>query len=143
MLDHTRILVFGTFDILHEGHVDFFQQARALAPNPYLMVSIARDTNVARIKQVSPHFLETQRLAAVQGLALVDEAMLGAVEDYLAHIVELRPDIIALGYDQVHYTDGLADKLRERGLDVRIKRLESFHPERYKSSIIKKQFGIK
>ena len=37
----TRIMVFGTFDMIHAGHEDLFRQARALAKEPYLIVSVA------------------------------------------------------------------------------------------------------
>ena len=46
----TRIMVFGTFDGIHRGHLHFFKQARGLVKNPYLIVSVARDVNVKRIK---------------------------------------------------------------------------------------------
>ena len=49
-----RIMVFGTFDGLHEGHLDFFKQARQLSKNPFLIVSIARDKNVKIIKKIFP-----------------------------------------------------------------------------------------
>ena len=50
-----RIMIFGTFDIVHEGHADLFRQARALASNPYLIVSVARDTGAERIKRIKPN----------------------------------------------------------------------------------------
>ena len=43
-----RIMVFGTFDIIHAGHEDLFRQARALAEDPHLIVSVARDSAAAR-----------------------------------------------------------------------------------------------
>jgi cytidyltransferase-like protein len=46
----TIVMVFGTFDFLHKGHLNFFKQARSLAKNPYLIASVARDYNVKRIK---------------------------------------------------------------------------------------------
>lgn len=137
-----RILVFGTFDILHEGHANFFEQARDLAENPYLIVSIARDTNVSRIKNQAPHLSERERLENVRAHQLVDQVELGALDDYISHIVELNPDIIALGYDQEHYTEGLGQKLMDQGLKVEIVRLQAFEPEKYKSSIIKKLMGL-
>ena len=45
-----KIMVFGTFDGVHKGHINFFKQARVLSKNPYLIVSIARDKNVKKIK---------------------------------------------------------------------------------------------
>ncbi len=54
----TRIMVFGTFDMIHEGHADLFRQARALASDPYLIVSVARDAVAQRIKGNRPRHSE-------------------------------------------------------------------------------------
>src|SRR4051812_42180342 len=96
----TKIMVFGTFDIVHPGHEDLFRQARALAPNPYLIVSLARDAIVERIKGKNPRNAEQVRRVAVAANPLVDEAILGDSEGYMEHIKQVAPDIIALGYDQ-------------------------------------------
>lgn len=130
----TRILVFGTFDMLHPGHLDFFAQARSLTSEPFLVVSLARDVNVLRLKEKLPRHSETQRLETVRACELVDEAQLGAIEDYITHIVDLKPDIIALGYDQEAYTENLYQLLEARGLQAQIIRLQAFHPESYKTS---------
>jgi len=53
----TKIMVFGTFDGLHKGHLNFFWQARKLAVDSFLVVSIARDKNVIKIKGKSPLLL--------------------------------------------------------------------------------------
>ena len=73
----TRIMVFGTFDMIHAGHEDFFRQARALAKESYFIVSVARDANVERIKGKKPRNSEIARQAALAGHALVDEVVLG------------------------------------------------------------------
>ena len=138
----TRILVFGTFDVLHKGHLDFFRQARALAKRPFLVVSLAKSRNVKKIKGQRPLHGERARLRAVRQSALVDRAVLGAASDYLKHIVWLRPEIIALGYDQSAYTADLGKKLKQRGLKIKIIRLKPYRPERYKSSIIKRLRGV-
>lgn len=139
----TRVMVFGTFDVMHKGHEHMFQQARALAQmmgcEPYLIVSVARDSNVARIKGSAPLLSERKRLKLVASSPLVDKAVLGAVGDHIPHIVRERPDIIALGYDQTNYVRGLKSALVHRGLKVRIVRLKSHYPKKYKSSVIKAQ----
>src|SRR5258708_1819650 len=96
----TRIMVFGTFDMVHAGHEDLFRQARALATDPYLIVSIARDSSVKRIKGITSRNSEKERVALVKANPLVDEVVLGQENGYVEHIVAARPDIIALGYDQ-------------------------------------------
>ena len=130
-----RIMVFGTFDMVHEGHADLFRQARALAKEPYLIVSVARDDAAARHRGVAPRRTEAKRLALLREHTLVDEAVLGDEVGYIGHIIAAKPDIIALGYDQRgEYVDGLESGLRAAGLSVRIVRLAAFKPEKYKTS---------
>jgi len=142
-----RVMAFGTFDVLHKGHADFFRQARALAGGyglpPFLIVSVARDKNVARIKGQPPLHDERQRLKSVQTNPLVDRAVLGGTGDHVPHIARERPDIIVLGYDQRNYIRGLAAALEKRGLSPKIVRLKPFQPHKYKSSIVKKRLARK
>lgn len=132
----TRIMVFGTFDVIHKGHLHFFRQARKLARHPYLIVSVARDSNVRRIKGRKPSRNQKQRLAAVKEILSTDLAVLGAAAHYLDHIVKARPRIIALGYDQEAYTENLSAKLAEKGLAVKVIRLKAYKPDIFKSSIL-------
>ncbi|MDO8521696.1 MAG: riboflavin kinase [bacterium] len=130
-----RIMAFGTFDMVHEGHADFFRQARALAPNPYLIVSVARDIVAERIKGMKPRNSEGARHAAVEKHELVNEAVLGDAEGYIRHIRANMPDIIALGYDQKgEFVENLEKDLRGAGMKTRIVRLGAFQPEVYKTS---------
>ena len=131
----TRIMVFGTFDMIHAGHEDLFRQARALAKDPYLIVSLARDASVARIKGAQARHTEAERLEAVRAHALVDEAVLGDSVGYIEHIRRANPDFIALGYDQGgDYVDNLARDLAAAGLHPQIVRLQPFKPDVYKTS---------
>lgn len=132
----TKIMVFGTFDFLHKGHLSFLKQARKLSVNPFLIVSVARDINVKKIKGKKPRNNEKQRLAAVKKCALADKAVLGAVRNYLAHILKEHPQIIALGYDQKAYVENLKGLLNNNGLKVKITRLKAFYPKIYKSSLV-------
>ena len=138
----TRIMVFGTFDMIHKGHEDFFKQARALAypehgrrAEPHLIVSVARGAAAARHRGFSPRHDEAARLADVAAHPLVDEAMLGDEIGYVAHIIAAKPDIIALGYDQTgEYVDDLERNLKEAGWTGKVVRLQAFKPGTYKTS---------
>ena len=132
-------MVFGVFDVLHKGHLSFFKQARRLAKNPHLIVSLARDKNVRRIKGHRPRFSETQRLRVVKKSRLVDRAVLGGLGSYIPHIVRENPQIIALGYDQKNYLKDLRALLRQKNCKVKIARLKPFKPHIYKSSLVKKR----
>lgn len=131
----TRIMAFGTFDMIHKGHESLFRQARALAEEPYLIVSVARDSAAARHRGFSPRHHEAERLAQVAAHPLVDEAMLGDEIGYTAHIIAAKPDIIALGYDQTgEYVDDLEKDLTSAGYGGKVVRLQAFEPETYKTS---------
>lgn len=131
-----KIMVFGTFDGVHKGHMDFFRQAKRLAPGSFLVVSVARDQNVLKIKGRLPKRSESDRLREVRSAPLVDKALLGGAEDHIPHILKESPDIIALGYDQKAYVKDLKKDLVACGLRVKVVRLHSFHPRKYKSHLL-------
>jgi len=126
------IAVFGTFDILHEGHLNFFRQAKAQSPNAKLVVVVARDVNVIKAKG-KPKNDEQTRLENVKKVDIVDEAVLGGVEDKLLIIETLKPDILCLGYDQ-EAPENLGEILNQRGIKAKIVRLKPYKEDIYKSS---------
>jgi len=132
-----KVLTFGTFDILHPGHLDFFEQAKALGDE--LHVVIARDETVQQVKGNLPDQNETTRAGHVAQSKDVDKVHLGYIEDKYRIIEEIQPDIIALGYDQEAFVERLGQELENRSLKSTITRLEPFHPELYKSSKLKEQ----
>src|SRR3989344_5866124 len=133
----TRIMTFGTFDGLHKGHLDFFKQARKLAKRPFLVVSIARDKNVFKIKNHFSHLNEKKRIVLVKNCFLVDKVVLSGIKNHIPHIIKERPDIIALGYDQKAYVKNLKIDLKNKGLNVSIVRLRPFKEKIYKNYLLK------
>ncbi len=129
-------MVFGTFDGLHKGHENFFKQARSLSKRPFLIVSVARELNVARIKGRKPIMSEKARLRAVKKSRWADRVILGDKDNYLKHLLKQKPDIIALGYDQKAYVRELKADIRQGILKVKIVKLKAFKPKIYKSSLI-------
>jgi len=97
------VLASGVFDPLHLGHVKFLEEAKlAGGENAKLIVVIARDNTVERIKGKKPIIPENQRRALVESLKVVDVAILGFETFDISQVVtKIRPDIIALGYDQM------------------------------------------
>jgi FAD synthetase len=128
----SKVMVFGTFDVLHPGHLDFFRQARALGD--FLVVSVARDENVKKHKGRPPVFAEEDRRQIVAGLKVVDKAVLGGRAKCLHHIHLEKPDIIALGYDQQAYVKELVAEVKAGRLGVKIVRLKAYQPGKHKSS---------
>ena len=130
-------MVFGSFDGLHPGHFNFFKQARDLASPSFLIVSVARDKNVLRIKGMLPVFNEKRRAAFLKKTKLLDRVVLGGLTNHLSHILKERPDIIALGYDQKDYVKNLKSDLKKKGLVVRVARLKPFRAHVYKNALLK------
>jgi FAD synthetase len=134
-----KVLAFGTFDGLHAGHVDFFEQAKKLGD--YLAVVVARDVTVNEVKGHFPKRSELLRLKAVKQCKLVNEALLGNIGNPYEIIKKIKPDIVALGYDQQAFTKDLAAELKKAELSAQIIRLKPHQAEIYHSKIINKLTG--
>ncbi|MEX2052313.1 MAG: adenylyltransferase/cytidyltransferase family protein [Candidatus Paceibacterota bacterium] len=131
-----KVMVFGTFDGLHPGHLNFFKQARALHPKSHLVVSIARDKNVRRIKGKYPIFNEKKRLALVKKSKLVHKVVLSGTKNHLPHILQEKPDIIALGYDQKAYVKELKEDLKNKNIKTKVIRLKPYKEYIYKNHLL-------
>ena len=130
-----KVLVFGSFDLLHEGHKHFFNEAKKLGNTLYVVV--AKDSSIKSFKGHESNFNEDERVEHIKKLGIVDDVRLGYEGDKWKIIEEIKPDIIALGYDQDSYTKGLEKGMLDRNLKVKIVRLGSYMPEKYKSSLMK------
>lgn len=131
-------MVFGAFDGLHPGHLDFFKQAKKYGD--FLIVSVGRDANVDKIKGKRPLFGEEERLELISNLKIVDQAILGAPDNFYAHIKEQKPNVIGLGYDQWASEDEVIANLENEGiLNCEVVRLKPYNSKKAKSTILKKQ----
>ncbi len=124
-----RVVCAGTFDHLHPGHIDFLKQANALGDE--LIVIVARDENVQKIKGIKPE-PENYRKDNLEKTGIPYKVVLGNIgKDPLTILTELSPDIVALGYDQRVSEDDIKAILPE----CRVFRLKPFHPDLFKSSL--------
>ena len=131
-----KVMCFGTFDLLHLGHLNYLQQAKK--HGDYLFVVIARDrTKRAQKEQVL--FTEEERLELIKNLKVVDEAVLGHTENHLKIIKEKNPEVICLGYDHKVDEMELANKLKQLGLNPEIIRMSPYKPQQYKSTLLKEK----
>jgi FAD synthetase len=130
-------MVFGTFDIFHKGHENLFKQAKNYGDQ--LIVLVARDETVKKIKGKPPVNDEITRYGILKQFASGDRIILGSRTDMYKRIKDIRPDVIALGYDQTAFTDELEEKIQLFGLKAKIVRLKPFKPELYKSSKLNKK----
>ncbi|MEJ2068698.1 MAG: adenylyltransferase/cytidyltransferase family protein, partial [Deltaproteobacteria bacterium] len=98
----------------------FLEQARELGDE--LVVVVARDSTVKTLKH-HPVTNERVRRMMVQALEICDYAVLGYEGDHYRIIQELRPDIVALGYDQSPSESELKRELRARDIHADVVRL--------------------
>lgn len=126
-----KVMVFGTFAVLHPGHLYFFKKAKERGKK--LIVVVARDATVRKIKGFLPKLDERARREMVGTIKFVDEAVLGDKFDWYKLILKYKPDVICLGYDQ-STPKNFREELRKRGVAAKIFRLKSYKPKRYKSS---------
>ena len=128
----------GVFDIIHPGHIHTLRSAKALGD--ILVVSIARNITAVKTKGNPPIHDEKLRQELVSSLKFVDLALLGNEEDIFKTVELVKPNIIALGYDQVHQEKHIVEECKKRGLNLQVVRLQSPIPD-LKSSSIKKDLG--
>ena len=133
----TTVLACGTFDILHPGHVHYLNECKHLGD--FLIVIVARNANVQKFKGKNPVNNEYSRLRMVQSLKAVNLAILGSEQNIYDRIVQLKPDIIALGYDQNPKDDKILQELSVRGIQPRLVRISPHQEQEYKSSKIKQK----
>lgn len=138
-----RVIAFGTFDNFHPGHLAYLTQAGRLGDE--LIVIIARDKNVFQIKGRSPQQAEKVRQQAVRfalkEAGLIGRVVLGQQRDRFQVLRKYRPEIIALGYDQFVDLKALRGVIASIGFFCKIKRLKSYQPEKYKSSLFRAKGG--
>ena len=117
------VLVGGTFEIVHPGHIYFLNKAKEFGN--YLVVVVARDSTVRKMKR-PPVVPEDQRLKVIASLKPVDSALLGKEQEDIIEIVkEIKPDVIVLGPDQAHDIKDLQSRISASGLRIDIKKIEN------------------
>lgn len=110
----------GTFDLLHMGHIFYLRESRKLGDS--LTVVVACDETVRKMKH-EPVTPESMRLNLIKELKMVDEAFLGRSGDRFKIVEEIQPDIIALGFDQIHDEKKIFSELEKRNIHAKIIRL--------------------
>lgn len=132
------VLAGGVFDIIHPGHIYTLNSAKDLGD--ILIVVIATDKTAERMKKRRPLHSQDQRKMLLDSLSVVDLGIVGHEEDIFKTVDLIRPQVIALGYDQVHQEKSILDGCKKINLDVEVARLQSPIPE-ISSSIIEKEYG--
>ena len=128
----TTVMCFGTFDVLHPGHLYFLKKAKTFGDN--LVVVVARDSTIQEVKGITPKYGERQRVEHIRDLKIAAKVVLGYETDKYEIIEDINPDIIVLGYDQNHFAEKLEEEMKKRKMNPQIIRIDSYKEDQYKSS---------
>jgi len=123
MEEMVKVMAAGTFDILHMGHIYYLKEAKKLGDT--LAVVVAKDSTVRKLKH-EPINPEEIRLSIIKELKIVDEAYIGYKDDIYEIVKEIKPDIIALGFDQIHNENEIKIQLKKRKINAKVVRLHEF-----------------
>ena len=135
----SKIVLAGeVFDIIHPGHINTLNAAKKLGDT--LVVVVATDKTALKMKKRKPLHSAELRQELVSSLSMVDLCIIGDEDDIFKTVDLVKPQIIALGYDQTHQEKYITEGCRKINLDVTVARLESPRPET-SSSLIQKEYG--
>jgi len=132
------VLAGGVFDIIHPGHISTLNTAKKLGD--ILVVVVATDNTAIKMKKQKPLHTQDQRKELVNSLTMVDLCLIGHEGDIFETVNQVRPQTIALGYDQVHQEKFITEGCKKINLDAKVARLQSPIPDSSSSSI-KKEYG--
>ena len=134
----TVVLAGGVFDIIHPGHIHTLNSAKSLGD--VLLVVVATNQTAEKMKKRIPLHNQEQRQNLVNSLSMVDLCLIGYEGDIFKTVEFVKPEIIALGYDQIHQEKFITDGCKKLNLNVKVARLQSPNPE-ISSSQIEKDYG--
>ncbi len=132
------VLAGGVFDIIHPGHIYTLTAAKALGD--VLVVVVATDNTSEKMKKRRPLHTQEQRNELVNSLSMVDLCLVGQEDGIFKTVNIVSPQIIALGYDQIHQEKFITDGCKKINLEAKVARLQSPIPES-SSSKIEKEYG--
>lgn len=107
-----RVITYGTFDLLHYGHINLLRRAKE--QGDYLVVAVSDDAfNELKGKQC--YFSYDERKNIVEAIRYVDLVIPEkSWEQKISDVEELRIDTLVMGDDW----EGKFDFLREHGVEV-------------------------
>ncbi len=120
-----KVMVFGTFDGLHDGHRAMLQEAKHLGD--YLMVVVAQDHMVDHLKGHLPNKNFAERFEHLENQDGVDKVLIGdPIRCEWNVVTREKPDIIAIGHDQDMLKKDLEDALPRLKIKAEIKQLKYY-----------------
>ena len=127
----------GVYDIIHPGHIHTLKNSKQ--EGDLLIVSIARDNRVIKIKGRKPINNEKMRTILVSAIRYVDFTVLGSKGDIFGIVKKIKPNVITIGYDQTHQINELKKRVKINNLNIKIKKLDSPIPH-VKSSNLRTKY---
>jgi glycerol-3-phosphate cytidylyltransferase len=102
------VITFGTFDVLHVGHVRVLNRAAALGDR--LVVGVSSDALNFSKKERNPVFTQDERMEIVANLKVVDTVFVEESLELKRHYVtEHEADVLVMGDDWAGKFDFLSD----------------------------------
>ena len=129
------VFIGGGFEIIHYGHVYTLGKAKSLGD--VLVVTVARDSTIRKRKNREPLIGEADRVKLLSAMRDVDAAILGVEGDIYVTLERVKPDVVALGYDQYHMEGDIRREAARRGMKLEVVRLDSPYPKIKTSRILK------
>lgn len=124
----------GGYEIIHPGHLYTIEEAKKLGD--VLVLVLARNTTIRKRKGREPVASETDRLALMSSLRQVDAAILGSEGSIYETLERVKPDVVALGYDQHHVEAEIVSEAKKRGMRVKVVRLSALDVDIKTSKIL-------
>lgn len=94
----STVITFGTFDVLHIGHINILQRAREYGDK--LIVGVSSDALNFSKKQRNPVYPEMERKAIISSLKFVDEVFIEeSLELKAEYIKKYNADVLIMGND--------------------------------------------
>lgn len=132
-----RVLVFGTFDILHPGHLYFLREAKK--HGEHLTVVVTPSAVVKQLKGKAPMFGEVHRVATVKLMSFVDQVLIGdRTLSTFAVLKKSKPDVICFGYDQQTLAKYVEAYYKTEKQKVQFFHIKPYNSKTYKSGRLKK-----
>ena len=133
------VLLGGSFDVIHAGHIETLEQARKLGD--VLVVSVTRDAIFQKSKNHKAFHSEELRCKLVSSIRFVDAVVLGSESDPFGSL-SIEPDIVALGYDQQRMAEGISTEIKRRNLHTKIVALKSSVPHIKTTKILSEDSSV-
>ncbi len=128
------VFIGGGFEVIHSGHLYTIEKARSLGE--VLVVAVATDDTIRKRKKREPVSTQDERAKLLSSLRQVDVAIVGSEKDIYETLEKVKPDIVALGYDQYHAETDILKEAKERGIRLKVVRLDSPEPGLKTSTIL-------